>query len=247
VAAKPLTTYIEVVQQACQSVGHPVPADVAGSVDEAVLRMGFYANQACAQMLYDYDWEVLTVPLSMNIVASVPNERETSFALPDDFASFIDDTHWNRNTQLPAIGPVGAVDWQWLVVRDAKITTRFMWRLRQGKLWIKSAPNTPQVLSFEYLQRTWARDGTDGSAKTFMSKNSDYHVFPANLVILLTRAKWLKNEGYDDRAAMADFQKAWDFEVGSNLGATALTLVPGYGYPYINAARNTPDTGYGDY
>jgi hypothetical protein len=42
-----------------------------------------------------------------------------------------------------------------------------------------------------------------------------------------------------------DFQKALSYEVGTDKGATALSLVPGSGYPYLNAVKNIPDTGYG--
>jgi hypothetical protein len=59
------------------------------------------------------------------------------------------------------------------------------------------------------------------------------------------RAKWLRNEGYDANAAEGDYQKALEYFTGTDKGATALNLVPGSGYPYIDAFKNLPDTGYG--
>jgi hypothetical protein len=64
-------------------------------------------------------------------------------------------------------------------------------------------------------------------------------------MILYTRVKWFENEGYDSSAAQADFLKAFNYESGTDKGATSLSLVPGVGYPYINAIRNLPDSGYG--
>jgi len=244
-AAAPRTTYIEIVQSVAQSVGHPKPTDVAGSVDEAVLRMGFYANQSCEELLTQWDWQELVKPASLTIQATVPGEVEASFALPDDFRTFVDDTLWNKSTLLPAIGPVNPQDWQWLKVRQAMITTRFMWRLRGGLFWIKSPPESPQEMPFEYMSKNWAIDGVNASPKAWMTNNSDYHLYPPMVVILLARAKWLKNEGYDSTQALEDYRRAFEFETGSNLGATALSLVPGIGYPYITPERNLPDTGYG--
>lgn len=243
--AQPYTTYIEVVNLALQSVGHPTAADVASSPDEAVLRMGFYANQACNELLFAADWQDLIKPYEISIFADSPGQVEKAFDLPSDFANFIDDTHWNRSMQLPAIGPISPQDWQWMVVRQSQVTTRFMWRLRGGQLWIKSPPIDPQPLVFEYLSKNWARDGSTNDPKALMTDNADYHIFAWNLAVLLTRAKWLENEGYDSSAAKADYQKALEFYTGGDKGATALSLVPGVGYPYINAVRNIPPTGFG--
>jgi hypothetical protein len=120
-----------------------------------------------------------------------------------------------------------------------------MWRLRNKQLWIKSPPATATPFSFEYVSKNWARDADDNSHKDLMSKDADYHIYPWHLVVLLTRQKWLKNEGYDDTAALNDYNNALAAETGSNTGATALSLVPGVGYPYLNPERNLPDTGYG--
>lgn len=244
-AARPHTTYIEIVQLVAQAVGHPKPMDVAGSLDEAVLRMGFYANQACMEILTQWDWQELVKPAELTIQASTPGIAEESYDLPDDFLTFVDDTLWNKSTLLPAIGPVNPQDWQWLKVRQAMITTRFMWRLRGGKFWIKSPPTDAQIMPYEYMSKNWAFDGDTAEPKDYMSKNADYHLFPWQLPVLLTRAKWLKNEGYDANQAYEDYRKAFEFETGSNLGATALSLVPGVGFPYITPERNLPDTGYG--
>jgi hypothetical protein len=243
-AAKPRTTLAEVVNLVAMSVGHPQASDVVGTQDEAIRRMTYYCNAACVDLSVMYNWEFLNKFAEISIFADTPDQVEKSFALPTDFKAMIDDTHWNRSTQLPAIGPVNSQDWQWLVVRNAKITTRFLWRIRDGLLWIKSPPVTPQPLTFEYLQKNWARDNSD-FGKDFMDKNNDYHLFPWELVVYYTRVKWLENEGYDAKSAKDDFQKAFDYETGTDKGATALSLVPGTGYPYIDAFRNAPDTGYG--
>ncbi len=243
--AQPYTTWNEIVQTVCRSVGHPVPPDVSASIDEAVIRMGWYANQACEELLTEHDWNQLIKNLNISIQAAPPGVDEQGFALPADFNSFLDDTQWSSGTQLPAIGPVNPQDWQWLIVREALITTRFMWRLRDGQLWIKSPPTAATPFVAQYISKNWAVDGVNGTAKYVMTQPSDYHVYPWILPILLTRWKWLKNEGYDDTQAKADYEKALAHETGSNTGATALSLVPGIGYPYLNTNRNLPDTGYG--
>jgi len=242
--AAPGATLLEVVNTVAKSVGHPSTTSVPGSQDEAILRLGFYANLACTELLYMCNWQELSQSVEL-LISGTPLEREKAFNLPVDFGAMTDDTQWNRSTQLPAIGPINAQDWQWLVVRDAMVTTRFMWRIRGNLLWVKSPPVDPQPLSFEYLSKYWARDGNTDAGMDAMVANNDYHVYPPQLVVLYTRVKWFENEGYDASAAMVDFQKAFNWYSGIDKGATALSLVPGVGYPYINAIRNIPDTGYG--
>jgi hypothetical protein len=243
--ANPHTTLIEVVNLVAQSVGHPSTTDVASATDEAILRIAFYANICGSELAFMFNWQFLMKTANIDVVADAPGQTEKGFALPVDFKAMLDDTHWDAGTQMPAIGPINPQDWQWLVVRQAMITTRFMWRIRDNLLWIKSPPETSRVLTFEYLSKFWARDGNDVAPIDLLAKNSDYHIYPWQLMVLFTRAKWFENEGYDSSGAYLDFQKAFAYETGTNQGATSLSLVPGVGYPYISVARNIPDSGYG--
>lgn len=239
------STLLELVNAVAQSVGHPVTEDVAGSQDEAIRRLHFYSNMAGNELTYMHNWDFLSKSGVVSVFADSADQREKAFDLPADYKCMTDDTQWNRSTQLPAVGPINAQDWQWLVVRDAMITTRFMWRIRQGRLWIKSPPVDPQDLTFEYLSKNWAVNGDTEFAAESMVNNNDYHIFPPYLMILFVRFKWFSNEGYDATASQQDFNKAFQWFSGTDKGASSLSLVPGSGYPYINAVRNIPDTGYG--
>jgi hypothetical protein len=239
------STLLELVNSVAQSVGHPTTEDVAGSQDEAIRRLMFYSNMCGNELVYMYNWDFLSKSGEIMVAADSADQREKAFDLPVDFKCMTDDTQWNRSTQLPAVGPINAQDWQWLVVRNAQITTRMMWRIRQGKLWIKSPTIDPQPFTFEYLSKNWAVNGDSELPQDVMKANNDYHIFPPYLMILFTRFKWFENEGYDASASQRDFNKAFQWFTGTDKGASSISLVPGTGYPYINAARNIPDTGYG--
>jgi len=243
--AMPRTTLIELVNAVARSVGHPITTDVASSMDEAVLRIAYYANLACTELIYMFNWQFLTKPYNLLFAAEFEGQVERGYDLPPDFKAMVDETHWTRSTQLPAIGPINPQDWQCLVIRDAKVTTRILWRIRGGQIWIKSPSVSEETLKFEYLSKYWAVDGTDGTPKDALEKNNDYHIYPWQLPVLFTRAKWFENEGFDSNGAYADFRTAFNYETGVDKGASSLSLVPYVGYPYLDVARNVPDTGYG--
>lgn len=239
------SSLLDIVNLVARSVGHPVAVDIPSSTDEAILRLAFYANQAGGELAYMFNWDWLTKEGTISVIATVPGESQKAFDLPTDYHAFVDDTHWARNSQMPAIGPVNSQDWQWLIVRNTKITTRLMWRIRNKQLWIKSPPTIAEPLTFEYISKNWAMDVDGITAKDYMTNSGDYHLYPWQLMVLFTRAKWFENEGYDSTAAYSSFQRAFQYETGVDKGATALALVPGQGFPYIDAIKNIPDTGYG--
>jgi hypothetical protein len=244
-AAQPNTTLLEIVNLVARSVGHPSTSDVASSADEAILRIAYYANIAGSELSYMHNWQGLNKEGSINIVGDMPGQAQKAFDLPPDFHAFADDTQWSKNTQLPAVGPINPQDWQWLMTRETQITTRMMWRIRNRQLWVKSPSMTPEPFTFEYLSKNWAVDGTSQVPKDTLQASNDYHIYPWQLVVMYTRAKWFENEGYDSTAAYSDFNRAFQYEAGVDKGATALSLVPGSGFPYIDVVRNLPDTGYG--
>jgi len=246
-AAAAHATLIELVNSIAQSVGHPKTTTVSGSSDEAILRIAYYVNICCTELAYMTNWQWLDNTFSITLASDYDGQAEKAFDLPPDFHAMVDDTQWNRNTQLPAIGPINPQDWQWLIVRNTMITTRTMWRIRDKKFWVKSPPSaaSPQTLTLEYLSKYWAVNGETGSPQDSMDQDNDWHKFPWQLPMLLGRAKFFENEGYDSSAAYSDFQRALAYETGVDKAATALALVPGQGYPYIDAIKNVPDTGYG--
>jgi hypothetical protein len=247
--ASPQTTLIELVNQVAKSVGHPTSPDVVASQDEAIQRLSYYANIAGMELAYmnPGGWSALQRTVAIDVFKDYQNQTEKPFDLPPDFAAMVDDTQWNQNTQLPAIGPINPQAWQAMKVRNDSANMRFMWRIRNKMLWIKSPPpvDQTQTLVFEYLSKNWAVNALDASPTDIMTQNGDWHVYPWQLMVLYTRAKWFENEGFDSSGAQMDFLKALNYELGVDKGATALSLVPGSVFPYITPNSNIPDSGYG--
>jgi len=239
-------TLSAIVQNVAQLVSFPTPADPAGDTDPAVVQMVESVNLAGIDLLAMNDWQELTKTHTISIQASPPGVSEQAFALPDDFYEFVDQTQWNSTMQWPAIGPVSPQAWQQLLIRQTLPTLSFYWQIRDNSLYILSPPTAAQTLSFFYQSVAWVRDqDTSTLYKNRAVKNGDVILLDAYLVTLLARVKWLEMKGFDSSASMRDFQVNYENRKGNEKGAPVLNMVRNYGFPYLNAINNLPDTGYG--
>lgn len=239
-------TLATIVQDVCRMVGLPVPTDPAGSSDAAVQQMIAATNMAADDMLSLYDWRRLVKNFEIEIKADYEGQYEKSFALPGDYWTFIDQTQWNKNTRIPALGPISDQLWQQIKIRMPKVVLTFLWQVRDGLLWIQSPPMSPQIFSFMYMSQGWCRDADDPKMfKNQATKNGDQVLFNQYLMKLLTRAKWLEMKGFDSSAAMRDFMINYENRKGDEQGANVLSMCSSPGLPYINILTNVPDTGFG--
>lgn len=236
-----------VIKYICQLVGHPIPADPAGSADLAVQQMGAAVNNAGAEMLALHEWQDLTNRASIPIVADMAGQKEKAFPLPADFYRFIDQTQWGTQSLLPAMGPVSPQSWMLYTVRSYNPQLTLSWQIRNDKLNVLNPPfPTPVNFEFFYLSRAQIIDQDDPTLfKNIASKNGDKFFLDPYVILLLARAKYLEWKGFDATGAMRDFLTAFNSRTGADKGAGILSLNHHIGVPLINPMTSVPDTGYG--
>lgn len=244
-----INTYITlstVVRDLATMVGFQKPADPAGSEDPAVQQMVAAVNMAGSDMLNLYAWQNLVKMVEIEIVADYPGQKEKAFDLPKDFWMFIDQSQWNKDTQLPALGPISPQAWMQLQVRNPKVVMTFLWQIRENQLWIQSPPDVAQTFTAMYMSRGWVIDADDNTLyKNIANKNNDVILFDGYLTTLLARAKWQQIKGFDATAAQNDFRLNYETRKGKTKGGQVLSLTATTGIPYLNMLTNAPDTGYG--
>ena len=237
---------LAIVQNVAQMVSYPTPSDPAGDSDPSVQQMVQAVNMSATELLGLYDWQELTRTYEISIAADTPGQTEQAFDLPEDFYEWVDQTQWNSTNQWPAIGPISPQMWQNLLVNDVLPTMSFYWQVRDNSLYILAPPTEAQTLTFMYQSLAWVQDQDNPTLyKNRATKNGDIILLDAFLVTLFTRAKWLEMKGLDSSAAMRDFHVNFENRKGQEKGAPVLNMVRTYGFPYLNALYNTPDTGFG--
>lgn len=235
-----------IVGNVAAMVGYPTPTDAAGSTDPAVQQMVQAVNMAGIELLSMYEWQELVKSYTISIVADTAGQTEKSFSLPEDFYDWVDQTNWNATNQLPSLGPVSPQMWQQLLIRTTLPTLSFYWQVRDGKLYVLAPPSSAQTMSFFYLSAAWVKDQDNVLLfKNRMTKNGDQCLLDAAMITAFTRVKWLEMKGLDSSAAMRDFQIQYENRKQAEKGATVLSMVQDFRFPYINPVGNLPDTGYG--
>ena len=241
--------YGTAINSICVLVGHPKQQDPVGTTDPAVQQMGAAINNALSELLTMFEWPTLTVKSSIDIYADAAGQKEKAFDMPADFYRFIDQTQWSKATQLPAIGPVSNQAWMQYTVRNytPQLTLFWQFRDRERQLHVLNPPfPVPVKFEFMYLSNAQVTDADDPTLlKNTASKNGDSFVLDPLVIMLLGRAKYLEWKGFDSTTAMRDFLTVYNSRTGASKGAPILSMSGVFGFPYIDAWANLPDTGYG--
>lgn len=239
-------TFGTAIQEICKLVGHPRPADPAGSTDPAVQQMGAAVNFALDELLTMHEWQDLTVKASLSIVADSAGQKEKGFDLPDDFKRFIDQTQWNNASLWPAGGPVSPQGWMAYVVQNYVPQMTFYWQMRGDQLWVLNPPfPTPGSFEYMYLSTAQVIDADNPALiKNKAEKNGDTFKLDGFMVMLLGRFRYLEWKGFDSSAAGRDFLTIFSARAGGDKGGEILSLSRSQKVPLIGE-QNIPETGFG--
>jgi hypothetical protein len=238
-------TYGLAIQQICRLVGHPIPADPAGSTDAAVQQMGAAINFALSELLTMHEWQDLTVKATLPIVSDFAGQTEKGFDLPDDFYRFIDQTQWGSSSMLPAGGPVSNQSWMAYIIQSFSPQMTLFWQMRGDQLWILNPPDVSVNFEYMYLSDAQVIDESDPTLfKNVAATNGDTFKLDSFIIMLLGRARYLEWKGFDASAAVRDFLAMFNSRVGQD-GAPILSLNRGTGLRLIDPWGSLPNTGYG--
>ncbi len=164
----------------------------------------------------------------------------------------IDQTGWMRDQNVPVAGPLSSQDWQYLEGRNLLSSTIYAsFRLWEGKFYIYAQGQlTDEEIAYEYMSENWVQPSGETNQDNFRNEanaSGDTTLFPQPLLMLYTKARYLASTGADTSQADGEFSDAFLAWSGNNKSAAKLNMARNYlGYPYLDAWRNLPDTGYGN-
>lgn len=168
---------------------------------------------------------------------------QTKYALPPDFDSITDNTHWDKTKHWQMLGPEDAQQWQWLKSGYISTGPRIRWRILGNEFQIWPPYNTKEYLGFEYRSKGWARSVT-GQVKNSFTADDDTTIFDDRLMVLFTKLKYFQIKSFDTTALQQDYFRHLNVCKANDKGSATLSFAP-YPSKVLIGYANIPDTGYG--
>lgn len=170
---------------------------------------------------------------------------QTQYALPADFLSQINMTHWDRNQHWEVLGPVTPQQWEYLKSGIITVGPRLFYRLLGTYFQIFPLPSeyTSRIV-FEYNSTYWV-EAEDGTLKEKCTADTDSIIFPENMFVLGLKAFYKQAKGMDYTGDYQLYLSELGKAKAHDQGAPVIRLNgPSVGQRFLNW-QNIPDTGYG--
>lgn len=182
-----------------------------------------------------------------SIGASLTFARDT-YAKPDDFDRFINQTGWDRTNRWALIGPDSPQIDQWH--RSGIVTTGPRRHFRQiglpttnYRLWPPpSTVDTPFELVFEYISQNWVLK-PDGTTASSFTSDADMPILDQDAFILGVKWRFWQIKGFDYAALQ---QECLDYVQGISAqdgGARVLSLSR-VRIPFLVSPANVQDSNF---
>jgi len=185
----------------------------------------------------------VTQMASSSSIGGTVTFSKTKYALPPDFETITDNTHWDKTKHWQMLGPEDAQQWQWLKSGYISTGPRIRWRILGNEFQIWPPYNTQEYLGFEYRSKGWARSVT-GEVKNSFTADTDTTVLDDAVVAILTKLKYFQIKSFDTTSLQQDYTRYLNVAKANDKGSATLSFAP-YPSKVLIGYANIPDTGYG--
>lgn len=170
--------------------------------------------------------------------------QKVKYALPSDYDSIVNRSHWDKSKHWEMLGPEDAQQWEWLLSGFIATGPRVRWRLFGDYFQIWPGFSASELLGFEYRSNGWATSAA-GIAKTSFTVDTDTCIYPDRLMVLMTKLKYFEAKGFDTTAMYRNVMSELETCMAQDAGGANLSFAPAPSSVLIGW-DNIPDSGYGN-
>ena len=229
-------TALQIIRQAAAELGLNVPNEVAASTEVTGQQMLALLNSAGADLIVAHPWQQLNVT---HVFPSVAAQAE--YALPSDYAYYLDQTFWCSSEQEPMAGPVSPQFWQRVTAGAIALPSDQMFRVQAGNVEIYPTPSEVQNYTYQYISNLWVQCGASPPAcKASITLDADTPLLDSNLLVKALKVKMWNAKGLDTTMLIGEMTGLFNALTGKDKGATILSLSPRGGSSLLNS-RSIPD------
>lgn len=233
------TTVSVVLGKVFRELGLTVPSTFVGNTDITAAQLVEFLTSAGQDLCTMTDWQMLHKEWTVTLTSA------TTYPLPADWNSFVDDTMWDNTSRWPVLGPITPQVWRMLKARLlGGNTISLQYRIVGNQLVLYAAGAVGDMVVSDYYSRGWLLQADGVTYRDNPGADSDQILFDPRIIGPLVKYKWRDAKGFDTVAASDEFQDAWDLIVGRDTPSPILSIGNRNVYPYLGY-NNMPDTNYG--
>ena len=234
-------TAANIINDVAVEVGLTSSADVYASTDANFIRLRTLLKSVGRGLILAHGWLQLTKEHTFTTTSA------SSYNLPADFQSMVDQTAWDRTTRFP-MAPVSPQTWQFLKASQSGVVFTVIFKPSDTtiQLW-PQPPTSGDTVAFEYRSRYWVRATASASPdKDAPTVNTDVIHIDVQLITRALKLAFMRSMGFDTMSAQMEFDAAFQSVRNSNVNAAPKLSLNGSPIEdrMINDA-NSPGTGFG--
>lgn len=190
-------TLLSIIKDVSEDIGLTAPTTVVGNTDKKVVQLLQMAQREGRQLGDRYAWSAMLKETTFTQSAAADQGVIQGTIVSDsDFDYIVNDSMWNRTTQLPILGPLGARDWQ--ALQAFPVTGPYpQFRIQGGKIFFSPVgENATDTIAFEYKSKNWCESAA-GTDQSKWQADTDAGLLNEELMTLGIRWRWFQRKGLD--------------------------------------------------
>lgn len=197
---------LELAVRFADAVGIPRPTVLVASALDDERQILELMNQEGRSLSRRHDWEALTFETSFTTVATESQGALSSLLGGSrTLRRVINETIWDRTTQLPVPGPVSPRSWQ--AYKASLAAGPFpSYRVRGGNLLFNPAPSAGHTCYFEYVTDCWLTDSGGSTYRTNIAADTDVFLLDDEIMLAGLEWRWLRKKGLSYAEEFATYE-----------------------------------------
>lgn len=237
-------TLLELCQQFANETGLAEPSQIIGSVDDQSKQFLALANRE------GQDFSIMANSAggwqNLHKEYTFPTESGTpDYALPSDFAFFVNKTFWDGAYKWELLGPISAQEKQVLKYGIVANGPRRKFYVRNNRLYLQPTPaSTGDTIAYDYYSNFWCQSNASAEQAKWISDTDTYRL-DEECFIMGLKWRFLRAKGLDYSQEKTDYEVYCMQTLAKDGGARDLSLSHGDFNVRLLNEDNVPETGYG--
>lgn len=197
---------LEIVQRFTNAVGISEPSTAVANQAEDVAQIVELLNQEGRALSARHMWQALTYEASFTTVATESQGTLTTIiGATQQLRRIVNDTIWDRTSQVPILGPLSSQRWQ--AQKSSSLSGPYSeYRIRGNTLRFDPAPTAGHTCYFDYVSKCWCTDATGVTFRTNVAADTDLMILDDEVALAGLEWRWLRKKGLSYAEEFATYE-----------------------------------------